>query len=141
MLAVIGLDVSFSSVKDIDQFDYHLYCNKPIPFKYYELDYLFIKVDEQSHDPDTVETRHKLKSGLFIFPTSLLIKKGIISSEKAKGKTGFRVFPPWSGNRGTIKTKVFSDSGKRTQSWQLPYFVKINNNKIDIIQLHKILHN
>lgn len=30
MLAVIGLDVSFTGVTDIDVFDYHLYCNKPI---------------------------------------------------------------------------------------------------------------
>ena len=30
MLAVIGLEVSFASVKGIDAFDYHLYSNKPI---------------------------------------------------------------------------------------------------------------
>ena len=30
MLSVIGLDVCFDSVKDIDTFDYHLYCNQPI---------------------------------------------------------------------------------------------------------------
>lgn len=30
MLAVIGLEISFASVKDTDAFDYHLYCNKPI---------------------------------------------------------------------------------------------------------------
>jgi len=30
MLSVIGLDVCFDSVKDIDAFDYHLYCNLPI---------------------------------------------------------------------------------------------------------------
>tara|TARA_R110001583_G_scaffold50929_1_gene158928 strand:- start:11105 stop:13738 length:2634 start_codon:yes stop_codon:yes gene_type:complete len=31
MLAVIGLEISFASVKDTDAFDYHLYYNKPIP--------------------------------------------------------------------------------------------------------------
>ena len=30
MLSVIGLDVCFDSVKNIDAFDYHLYCNQPI---------------------------------------------------------------------------------------------------------------
>ena len=30
MLSVIGLDVSFASVKGIDAFDYHLYSNNPI---------------------------------------------------------------------------------------------------------------
>ncbi|TEW53000.1 PfaB family protein [Psychromonas algicola] len=30
MLSVIGLEVCFDSVKDIDAFDYHLYCNLPI---------------------------------------------------------------------------------------------------------------
>lgn len=33
MLAVIGLEISFASIKDTDAFDYHLYCNKPITLK------------------------------------------------------------------------------------------------------------
>ena len=111
---------------------------KPIPFKDNELDYLFIRVDEYSNDTDVQETIHKLKSGMFIFPTSLLIKKGIVTSEKNKGKTGIRVFPPWTQDRGTIGTKVFSESGKQTQRWQLPYFVEINDGSIDRIQLNKI---
>ena len=33
MLAVLGLDVNVGSIKGIDAFDYHLYCNKPIPLE------------------------------------------------------------------------------------------------------------
>ena len=110
----------------------------PIPFEDDELDYLFIRVDEYSDDIDAKKPIHKLKSGMFIFPTSLLIKKGIVTSEKSKGKTGIRVFPPWTQDRGTIGTKVFSESGKNTQRWQLPYFVEINDGSIDSIQLNKI---
>jgi len=104
--------------------------NKPIPLIEEDIDYLFVKVEEHS----TVDQKHLLinkpKVGLFIFPVKLLLEKGFITSVKYKGKTGFRVFPPWSGNRGNHATKVFSESGKKTQAWQLPYFVEIAENGV-----------
>ncbi len=112
--------------------------NKPIPFKNKELDYLFVQVEEHSNVTSTKESTNTPKSGMFIFPVSLLVKKGIVSSEKSKGKTGFRVFPPWSQDRGMAGTKIFSESGKKTQRWQLPYFVEIDHGSIDIGQLIKI---
>ena len=33
--------------------------------------------------------------GQFVFPKSVLIKKGIISTEKKEGKRAFRVYPSW----------------------------------------------
>ncbi len=115
--------------------------NKPIPFKHKELDYLFVQVEEHSNAISNSESINNLKSGIFIFPVSLLIKKGIVSSEKSKGKTGFRVFPPWSQDRGVVGTKIFSESGKETQRWQLPYFLRIENGLIDSRQLNKIFDN
>ena len=114
--------------------------NKPIPLIEEDIDYLFIKVEEHS----TVDQKHLLinkpKVGLFIFPVKLLVEKGFIASVKYKGKTGFRVFPPWSGNRGNHATKVFSESGKKTQAWQLPYFVDIaENGDIEIPYSIKLL--
>ncbi|MEH6556983.1 MAG: MepB family protein [Oceanicoccus sp.] len=100
--------------------------DKPIPLKPNDLDYLFVKVE--SHANITEELEHRPKHGIFIFPVSLLIEKGIVSSLKHKGKTGFRVFPPWSGDRGMVGTKVFSESGKKTQRWQSPYFLDIDEN-------------
>jgi len=104
--------------------------NKPIPLQPNDLDYLLIQVES-----------HHIQRGIFIFPLSLLIEKGIVSSSKNKGKTGFRVFPPWSEDRGGIGTKVFSDSGKKTQRWQLPYFLEIDElGLINPSKLHRIFN-
>ncbi len=56
---------------------------------------------------------------------------------------GFRVFPPWSQDRGVVGTKVFSDYGKKTQSWQLPYFLAIDEGGlIDPNELNRVFsHN
>ena len=113
--------------------------NKPIPLQSDDLDYLFVQVEEHSNITSTEKSINTLKSGMFIFPVSLLVKKSIVSSETSKGKTGFRVFPPWSEDRGVVRTNVFSESGKKTQRWQLPYFVEINDGFIDAKQLNKIL--
>ena len=100
--------------------------NKPIPLQSIDLDYLLIQVESHSTISTNEESVNNSKCGMFIFPVSLLIEKGIVSSSTSKGKTGFRVFPPWSQDRGVIGTKVFSDSGKKTQRWQLPYFLEID---------------
>jgi len=90
--------------------------SKPIPLAAEDLDYLFIKVTD-------VEGK---QTGFFVFPVSLLLDRGIIHSAYKKGKTGFRVFPPWTTDRGNVGTQVFSASGKKTQSWQLPYFIAVH---------------
>ena len=113
--------------------------NKPIPLTSSELDYLFIQVESHSNILEELEPR--TKCGMFIFPVSLLIEKGIVSSLKSKGKTGFRVFPPWSEDRGIVGTKVFSESGKKTKRWQIPFFLEIDENGlIDSCELNKLLN-
>jgi hypothetical protein len=108
--------------------------NKPIAFAAEQLDYLFVLVtshvnesfSEMNSGSDNKALFNSAQRGMFIFPVALLLEKGIVASSKSKGKTGFRVFPPWSQNRGVDGTKVFSASGKKTQRWQLPYFVAID---------------
>jgi hypothetical protein len=113
--------------------------NKPVPLQSTELDYLFVQVQEHPALTDSPESLTDLKNGMFIFPVSLLIKKGIVSSSSNKGKTGFRVFPPWSQDRGIADTKVFSESGKKTQGWQLPYFLEIKRDgSIDPCKLKQV---
>jgi hypothetical protein len=114
--------------------------SKPIPIRCNEIDYLFVQVTRHCGGIDNEESIQDSNSGIFIFPVSLLIEKGIVSSEKSRGKTGFRVFPPWSQDRGVVGTKVFSDSGKKTQRWQLPYFLTIDENGlIDSCELNNLL--
>ena len=52
--------------------------------------------------------------GEFVFPKSILVEKGIISTSKKEGKRGFRVYPPWD--------KAENKQAIKTQEWQLDYF-------------------
>ena len=66
----------------------------------------------------TVNVRTENEFGQFVFPKSVLIKKGIISTEKKEGKRAFRVYPNWDIPK--------SKQAERTQKWQLNYFYQIN---------------
>ncbi len=74
----------------------------------------------ESDDIDffTVNVRTEEEFGQFVFPKSVLIKKGIISTEKKEGKRAIRVYPNWD----IVKSK----QAERTQKWQLNYFYKID---------------
>lgn len=79
---------------------------------------------EPFHEKDqidfyTITVRHEDEFGQFVFPKSILIKKGIISTEKKEGKRGFRVYPPWDIS--------INKQAQRTQKWQLEYFYEINS--------------
>jgi hypothetical protein len=58
--------------------------------------------------------------GQFVFPKSILIKKGVISTLKKEGKRGFRVYPIWDTPQ--------SKQAKKTQDWQLNFFILIDQN-------------
>ncbi|WP_350287219.1 MepB family protein [uncultured Croceitalea sp.] len=75
--------------------------------------------DSDRIDFYTVNVRTEKKFGQFVFPKSVLIKKGIISTKKKEGKRGFRVYPKWD----VVKSK----QAERTQKWQLDYFYEIND--------------
>lgn len=64
-----------------------------------------------------VNVRTENQFGQFVFPKSVLISKGIISSGKKEGKRAFRVYPSWD----IAKNK----QAERTQNWQLNYFYEI----------------
>jgi len=79
-----------------------------------------------------VNVRTKNMLGQFVFPKSLLIKKGILSTKNKDGKRAFRVYPKWD----LVKSK----QAERTQKWQLNYFYEINNS-IDlkkVLELYKV---
>ena len=72
------------------------------------------------------------KLGQFVFPKSILIKKGIISTENKEGKRAFRVYPKWD--------TVISKQAIKTQKWQLEYFYEIGTsvNVENILELYNI---
>lgn len=63
--------------------------------------------------------------GQFIFPKAVLATKGIITYEGMEGKRGIRVYPPWD--------TVSSKQARKTQSWQIQYFLEIKeDSSIDL---------
>ena len=53
--------------------------------------------------------------GLFIFPRSVLLERGVMSRAGAGGKRALRVYPPWCAPAST--------QAQRTQRWQAQWFV------------------
>ena len=82
-----------------------------------------------------ISTKKDNHFGHFVFPKSVLIKQGVISNNGKGGKRGIRVYSPWD-----IPT---NKQAKKTQAWQLNYFLEINESKsVDferIKMLYKIL--
>ncbi len=66
-----------------------------------------------------VNVVRKDELGQFVFPKSILITKGIITTKKKEGKRGFRVYPIWD----IVKNR----QAERTQKWQLEYFYKVSS--------------
>ena len=114
--------------------------SKPIPFAN-EFDYLLVAVS--SDGLTTINNQvANIQKGFFLFPVELLVKKGIVTGRNHKGKTAFRVFPPWSESRALKGTGEFSNSAKVTQRWQCDYFLNQNQHGlVDIIKLNNILAN
>ena len=76
---------------------------------------------ELSDDFDlfVVNIRFENRFGQFVFPKSILVQKGIISSEKKEGKRAFRVYPTWD--------VVESKQALQSQKWQADYFFELNS--------------
>ncbi len=67
-----------------------------------------------------VNVRSGNKLGQFIFPKSVLIEKGIISTDKKEGKRAFRVYPGWDQTQ--------NKQAEKSQKWQLNYFFEVDDN-------------
>lgn len=61
----------------------------------------------------------KTDVGQFVFPKSILISKGVISTSTKSGKRAFRVYPPWD-----VPT---SKQAIQSQQWQLQFFYSVNS--------------
>lgn len=66
------------------------------------------------------------KLGQFIFPKGILLKEKILRTQSQTGKMAMRIYPVWD--------TTVSNQAKKSQMWQLQYFVDlsdINNLPID----------
>ncbi|MDW5287491.1 MepB family protein [Formosa sp. PL04] len=68
--------------------------------------------------------------GQFVIPKAAGISHGLVTTSTKEGKRGFRVYPPWD--------VASSSQAKRTQVWQLKYFVSLKD-PIDF-ELVKIIY-
>jgi hypothetical protein len=66
-----------------------------------------------------INTKNGFHSGQFIFPKSVLLQKGVLSTESKEGKRAFRVYSPWD--------LTSNKQAKNTQKWQLDYFLEIQS--------------
>lgn len=78
-----------------------------------------------------VSSRSGDNFGQFIFPKNILADKEILTQNGVSGKRGIRVYPPWD----IPKSKL----AEKTQNWQINYFLEINTNAIDNLDLAKKL--
>ena len=69
-----------------------------------------------------VSTRFQGHFGQFVFPKLALHKWNIISQNGKGGKRAIRVYPPW-----VVTT---NNQARKTQAWQLNYFLEISQNKL-----------
>lgn len=78
-----------------------------------------------------VSVRNDQHFGQFIFPNTVLLKKGVLSQNDLGGKRAIRVYPPWD--------VTDSRQAKSTQAWQLMYFFEItHNNDIDTTRVQML---
>lgn len=68
--------------------------------------------------------------GHFIFPRSVLIAQGIISTPAKEGKRAIRVYPPWD--------EVTNKQAQKTQKWQLNYFLDLTSKILDVARVMEL---
>lgn len=59
--------------------------------------------------------------GQFVFPKSILCEKNVFSVNSKGGKRAIRVYPPWN--------QTTSKQAKKTQEWQVKYFLEVPKNR------------
>jgi len=77
-----------------------------------------------------ITSRDGEKLGHFVFPKSILIEKGIISTSGKGGKRGMRVYPSWDLTE--------NKQAKKTQDWQQNFFFSIGTNDDQTFNFMKV---
>jgi hypothetical protein len=79
-----------------------------------------------------INTRNGDYFGQFVFPKSVFIQQGILTTDLKEGKRALRVYPPWD-----ITT---NKQAQKTQKWQLDYFLEIPLDKPINLEQAKLLY-
>ena len=79
-----------------------------------------------------INTRSGDNFGQFIFPKSILIQQGILTTDLKEGKRAIRVYPSWD-----VTT---NKQAQKTQKWQLNYFFEIPLDKSINLERAKLLY-
>lgn len=82
---------------------------------------------KDSFDFLVVSVRTENHFGQFVFPKLVLCEKGIISSNGKEGKRAMRIYPSWD--------KAYNSQAKKTQAWQLQYFVEFSEDNFDFSRM------
>lgn len=69
-----------------------------------------------------IGTRRDERLGQFVFPKSILLEEGILTSKTKPGKRGFRVYPSWDAAE--------NKQAQASQHWQLDYFLEMEDRKV-----------
>ncbi len=81
--------------------------------------------ESDNFDLLVINVRYESQLGQFVFPKSILLEKGIITSDKKEGKRGFRVYPPWD--------QPISKQAITSQKWQVRHFLK-SEDPLQVVQ-------
>ncbi|MCV9387173.1 MepB family protein [Reichenbachiella ulvae] len=87
----------------------------------------FHEADDFDYYIITVRSGDRL--GQFVFPKSVLIAKGLVSTPRREGKRGFRVYPVWD--------TATNPQAIGTQRWQLNYFFEMGEDLSRVRELFK----
>lgn len=79
-----------------------------------------------------ISSRAENHFGQFIFPKTVLSEKGILSSDENEGKRALRIYPPWD--------KPDNAQAKKTQAWQLEYFIEFSEDNFDFLRIKYLLN-
>jgi hypothetical protein len=60
----------------------------------------------------------------------VLCERGVISSHAKEGKRAIRIYPPWD--------KVDNSQAKKTQFWQLQYFIDFNERNFNPLRIRDL---
>lgn len=77
-----------------------------------------------------VSVRAENHFGQFVFPKAVLCEKGIVSCNEKEGKRAMRIYPPWD--------KADNSQAKKTQAWQLQYFIKFSEGTFDFSRMRDL---